>query len=73
MTVAKGFGWQARRVADPRELEAALAECLASDTPYFLDAVVAAQENCFPMIPTGAGHHEVMLGENRLYSSHVCP
>jgi len=30
VTVAQGFGWQARRVSDPAELDGALAECLAS-------------------------------------------
>jgi acetolactate synthase-1/2/3 large subunit len=65
VTVARGFGWQAARVSDPAELDGALAECLASGTPYFLDVVVAPQENCFPMIPAGAGHHQVLLGPNR--------
>ena len=63
--VARGFGWQARRVERRDELEAALAECLASEGPFFLDVVVAAEENCFPMIPAGCGHHEVLLGRDR--------
>jgi acetolactate synthase-1/2/3 large subunit len=67
VAVAKGFGWAARRVTHPAELDAALVECLAADTPYFLDVVVASEENCFPMFAAGAGHHEVMLGENRMY------
>ncbi len=67
VTVAKGFGWNARRVSDPAELDAALAECLASDQPYFLDVVVAPEENCFPMLAAGAGHHEVMLSADRMY------
>jgi acetolactate synthase-1/2/3 large subunit len=67
VTVAQGFGWKARRVSDPSELEAALAECLASDVPYFLDVVVASQENCFPMFAAGAGHHQVLLSEERMY------
>jgi len=67
VAVARGFGWQAERVSDPAQLQDALARCLNSDTPYFLDVVVAAQENCFPMIPAGAGHHEVMLNANTVY------
>ena len=67
VALAKAFGWGARRVADPAELEAALAECLAWDGPFFLDVQVAAQENCFPMMPAGAGHHRVMLGKDRWY------
>ncbi|MDR6538541.1 biosynthetic-type acetolactate synthase large subunit [Variovorax soli] len=64
VALAKAFGWRARRVADPRELDDALAECLASEGPFFLDVQVAPQENCFPMIPAGGGHHEVMLAKD---------
>jgi acetolactate synthase-1/2/3 large subunit len=65
VALARAFGWGAHRVADPRELDDALAECLAFDGPFFLDVQVAPQENCFPMIPAGAGHHEVMLAKDR--------
>ena len=61
VAVAKGFGWKAARVTRRDALDAALAECLVSDGPYFLDVAVAPVENCFPMIPAGKGHHEVML------------
>ncbi len=67
VAVARGFGWDAERVTDPAQLGEALARCLKSERPYFLDVVVAAQENCFPMIPAGAGHHEVMLAANTVY------
>ena len=68
VAVARGFGWGARRVTDPAELEAALAECMAYDGPFFLDVGVAAQENCFPMIRSGCGHHEVMLAADRVHT-----
>jgi acetolactate synthase-1/2/3 large subunit len=55
-------------VSDPAELPDALAECLAWDGPFFLDVQVAAQENCFPMMPSGHGHHKVMLSKDRWYS-----
>ena len=61
VAVAKGFGWEAARVTRREELDAALAACLASEGPYFLDVAVAPVENCFPMIPAGRGHQEVML------------
>lgn len=67
VAVAKGFGWGARHVSDPAELDAAIAECLAYDGPFFLDVSVAAQANCFPMIAAGGGHHEVMLNETTIY------
>jgi acetolactate synthase I/II/III large subunit len=67
VALARAFGWSARRVEHADDLEAALAECLSSETPYFLDVVVAQTENCFPMIPSGRGHHEVLLGKDRWY------
>jgi acetolactate synthase-1/2/3 large subunit len=65
--VARGFGWQARRVQAREDLDAALADCLASTTPYFLDVEVKSDENCFPMIPAGCGHDEVLLGKARVF------
>jgi len=69
VALARAFGWQARRVERLEELDAAIAECLDSVGPFFLDVQVAAEENCFPMIPAGAGHDEVLLAKGRLY----CP
>jgi acetolactate synthase-1/2/3 large subunit len=63
--VAKGFGWQARRVDRRDELEEALSECLASTGPFFLDVRVAAEENCYPMMPAGRGHDEILLSEGK--------
>jgi len=67
VALAKAFGWGARSVSQPHELEDALTECLAYEGPFFLDVHVAAQENCFPMMPSGHGHHRVMLGKDRWY------
>ncbi|HEX5389796.1 MAG TPA: biosynthetic-type acetolactate synthase large subunit [Burkholderiaceae bacterium] len=68
VALAKAFGWGARRVDQPDELDAALAECLASPGPFFLDVRVAQQENCYPMIPAGKGHQEMMLGDGRWFA-----
>ena len=65
--LAQAFGWRGRSVADPAELDAALADCLNAEGPYFLDVRVAAQQNCFPMIPSGQGHHRMMLSEGQWY------
>ena len=73
VAVAKGFGWGARRVTDPAELDAAIGECLASEGPFFLDVAVAPQENCFPMIAAGSGHHEVMLNATTIYRNGIKP
>ena len=68
VALARAFGWQARRVERAGELDAAIAECLSSDGPFFLDVVVEQAENCFPMIPAGCGHHQLMLGKERWYT-----
>jgi acetolactate synthase-1/2/3 large subunit len=65
--LARAFGWQARRVDHADQLAQAIAECLSSDGPFLLDVAVAPAENCFPMIPAGRGHHEVMLSKDRSY------
>jgi len=72
VALAQAFGWQARRVERREELDAALAECLASTGPFFLDVLVAAEENCFPMMPAGAAHNEILLGNDRPYLAAAC-
>ncbi len=67
VALAKAFGWGAARVDDPAQLDAALAQCLAYPGPFFLDVVVRPQENCFPMMPAGCGHQQVMLSEDTWY------
>jgi acetolactate synthase I/II/III large subunit len=67
VALARAFGWSARRVERPDELDEALDACLSSPGPFLLDVAVAAQENCFPMIPAGRGHHEILLAQDRWY------
>jgi acetolactate synthase-1/2/3 large subunit len=67
VALALAFGWKARRVDHADDLDAALAECLSSTGPFLLDVVVEQTENCFPMIPAGRGHHEIMLSKERWY------
>ena len=69
VALAAAFGWRGARVSDPADLAQALKDCLEYDGAYLLDVAVCAQENCFPMIASGAGHHEIMLDENRLYKN----
>ena len=69
VTVARGFGWAAERVTDPEELDAAVARCLAHDGPYFLDVAVKQQENCFPMMPSGCSHDQILLAKDQFYET----
>ncbi|MER1966637.1 biosynthetic-type acetolactate synthase large subunit [Castellaniella sp. GW247-6E4] len=67
VALAGAFGWGAARIDHPDGLEAALAACLAYDGPYFLDVAVVPLQNCFPMMPAGYGHQQVMLSEDTWY------
>ena len=60
--LADAFGAVGRRVEDPAELDGAIREMLAIDRAVILDVAVDPAENCFPMIPSGAAHNEMLLG-----------
>jgi len=67
--LAAAFGWKARRIEREEELVDGLLECLDATSCFLLDVRVESMENCFPMIPAGRGHHEVMLSKSRRYES----
>ena len=69
VALAAAYGWRSRKATAPEDLPAALAECLDSEGPFFLDVAVAAQSNCFPMIAAGSGHDRVMRDETRYYEA----
>jgi len=68
VAVARAFGWQSAAVSARGDLDAALRDCIESSGPYFLDVRVAPQENCFPMIPAGRSHGDIMLSKERWFS-----
>jgi len=51
------------RCAKPDELDAAIGKMLEVDRPVIFDCVVDPTENCFPMIPAGRAHNEMLLGD----------
>ncbi|MFN8849220.1 MAG: biosynthetic-type acetolactate synthase large subunit [Inhella sp.] len=61
VALAQSFGWQARRLTQHDELEAGVLEALNQPGPVLLDVEVLAEENCYPMMPAGAGQHELLL------------
>jgi acetolactate synthase-1/2/3 large subunit len=50
------------RCEKPGDLDAAIMEMITIDKPVIFDCVVDQQENCFPMIPSGRAHNEMLLG-----------
>ncbi len=39
-------------------------EMINHDGPVIFDCVVEKHENCYPMIPSGKAHNEMIMGEN---------
>ena len=50
-------------VSDPKDLDDAIMEMINHDGPVMFDCLVEKHENCFPMIPSGKAHNEMLLGE----------
>ncbi len=61
--LADAFGGKGIRVSDPKDLDDAIMEMLAYDGPVIFDCLVEKHENCFPMIPSGKPHNEMLLGD----------
>ncbi len=59
--LAEAYGWKGIRIEGMQELEPGIAEMLAYDGPVLVDCRVAKLANCFPMIPSGAAHTEMLL------------
>ena len=61
--LAEAFGCKGIKVSDPKDLDDAIRDMLAYDGPVIFDCLVEKHENCFPMIPSGKPHNEMLLGE----------
>jgi len=60
--LAEAFGLVGLRASKPGEVDDVIREMLAVDRPVLVDVRVDPKENCFPMIPSGAAHNEMLLG-----------
>jgi acetolactate synthase-1/2/3 large subunit len=54
------------RCEKPADLDRAIREMIDVDRPVIFDCVVDPAENCFPMIPSGRAHNEMLLGDSAL-------
>jgi len=61
--LAEAFGAKGIHCDDPADLDDAIREMLAYDGPVIFDCLVERHENCYPMIPSGKAHNEMLLGE----------
>ncbi|HAM48405.1 MAG TPA: acetolactate synthase 3 large subunit [Alphaproteobacteria bacterium] len=61
--LAEAYGAVGIRASDPASLDDAIAEMIDVKRPVLFDCVVDKAENCFPMIPSGAAHNEMILSD----------
>ena len=60
--LAESFGAVGLRASKPEELDDVIMEMIETDNSVICDISVAQEENCFPMIPSGAAHNEMIFG-----------
>ena len=61
--LAEAYGGHGIRCSDPDQLDAAILEMIDTPKPVIFDCLVEKSENCFPMIPSGKAHNEMLLGD----------
>ncbi len=61
--LAEAYGCVGIRAEKPHELDDAIDEMISVKKPVLFDCRVAALANCFPMIPSGKAHNEMLLPE----------
>jgi|TARA_B100000767_G_scaffold274748_1_gene308754 acetolactate synthase-1/2/3 large subunit len=64
--LAEAYGAHGVRAETPDELDTKIHEMLDSDLPVLFDCVVDKNENCYPMIPSGAAHNEMLLNDDSI-------
>jgi len=60
--MAEAYGCKGIKATDPSELDEKIKEMIDYDGPVIFDCHVDPTENCFPMIPSGKPHNQMILG-----------
>ncbi|MDJ1158565.1 acetolactate synthase 3 large subunit [Chelatococcus sp. SYSU_G07232] len=61
--LAEAYGGVGIRCDDPAKLDDAIREMIDTPRPVIFDCIVDKTENCFPMIPSGKAHNEMLLND----------
>ena len=64
--LAEAYGIKGVRCDSPADLDHAIMEMLEYPGPVIFDCLVERHENCFPMIPSGKAHNEMILGDKNI-------
>ncbi len=62
--LAEAYGCKGIKADNPEELDIKIGEMIDHDGPVIFDCQVDPNENCFPMIPSGKPHNQMILGPN---------
>ena len=60
--LAESFGAKGLRTQKPNELDDLIIEMVKTKGPVVCDIIIDPTENCFPMIPSGSTHNQMLLG-----------
>ena len=61
VALGEAYGWKGIRINSEAELDAGIQAMIDHDGPVIVDCRVAKEANCFPMIPSGAAHTDMIL------------
>ena len=67
--LAEAYGWTGIRIEGPQELESGIRQMIDTPGPVIVDCRVAKLSNCFPMIPSGAAHTDMLLDPSQVSGS----
>jgi acetolactate synthase-1/2/3 large subunit len=59
--IAEAYKIPAVQVNEREKVKSSLQEMIQTTGPYFIEVIVAKEDNVFPMVPAGAGVSEVLL------------
>jgi acetolactate synthase-1/2/3 large subunit len=63
--LAEAYGATGIRAEKPDELDDAIRKMMQTKGPVIFDCIVIKDENCFPMIPSGAAHNDMLLADDQ--------
>ncbi|MXO74007.1 biosynthetic-type acetolactate synthase large subunit [Altererythrobacter aerius] len=66
LKLAEAYGWKGIRISDEADLDAGIQAMIDHDGPVIVDCQVSKEANCFPMIPSGAAHTDMLLYGDRV-------
>ena len=62
LKMADAYGCKGIKANNPSNLDEKIKEMINTDKPVIFDCVVYKVENCYPMIPSGKPHNQMLLG-----------